>query len=437
MYYMIHPTKGLQGDVKIPGSKSGTARGIVLGTLAKGTSRILNPMPGIDSYSIIDCCRSLGAKINCESDDEWIIEGIGQENLKPPAAVFDVGNSGTGYYILTALTAMINGKTVVTGDYQICYRPIAPLLSAIREMGGQAISTRDNELAPLLIGGPVEGGHTVHLPGRNVQWSIGLMVCSPMLAGDTRIVIDNVGERPYIDLTLDWLKAAGIEVQNIDNYKEFYVRGGQTYHSFTKKAPCDWCGATYPMVAAAITPGSRIKLLGMDIHDFQGEKVFVEIINDMGGKVEVLNGGQDGVIIEGGHPLHGIEIDCTNMPDAIPALAVLGSYAQSGVTKLTGITACRMKETDRCKSIVQELSKMGGKFEETMDTLTIYPSKLKGATLYGHDDHRIVMASTVAALGAEGDSLIDSVEHVGVSFPRFYEEMKGIGANIVRLKEDA
>jgi len=191
MMYLIEPTKQLQGEVRIPGSKSGTARGIVLGTLAKGETRIYNPMPGIDSYSIIDCCRTLGAKIDCSGDDEWIIEGIGMD-LRSPSAVLDVGNSGTGYYILTTVASMINGKSIITGDYQICYRPIAPLLKAIRELGGKAISTRDNELAPLVIEGPIEGGHTVHFPGVNVQWLIGLLISCPSLQGDTRILVENL-----------------------------------------------------------------------------------------------------------------------------------------------------------------------------------------------------------------------------------------------------
>jgi len=433
MYYKISQSKNLTGDVKIPGSKSGTARGLIIGTLAEGVSRIQNPMPGIDSYSIVDCCRALGAKINTDNEQEWIVEGVGYKNIKIPASVLDVGNSGTGYYFLTTLASILSGKTIITGDYQICYRPIAPLLKAIRQMDGTAISTRDNELAPLLIEGPIKGGHTVEMPGQNVQWSIGLMVCCPLLEKDTIVKFNNLGERPYAALTMDWMKAAGVEIIN-NNYEEFIIPGGQTYHPFTKKAPSDWCGASYPMVAAAITPGSKIRLLDMDINDFQGEKMYVDIINKMGGRVEVLNDGKDGVIVEGGHELHGIEIDCKNTPDAIPALAVLGTYAQ-GKTVLKNIQACRMKETDRCKTIVEELTKMGGKFIEHEDSLEIFHSELHGATLNGHHDHRIVMASTCAALMAEGDTLIDSAEFVGVSFPRFYEEMTGIGANIVRLVE--
>lgn len=433
MYYKISPGSHLTGDVRIPGSKSGTARGLIIGTLTEGISRIQNPMPGIDSYSIVDCCRALGAKINTDNEEEWIVEGVGYKNLKSPSCVLDVGNSGTGYYFLTTVAAMIPGKSVVTGDYQICYRPIEPLLRAIRELGGQVVSSRGNELAPLMVEGQLQGGHTVCMPGENVQWSIGLMVCCPLLEGDTTIRFNNLGERPYAALTMDWMKAAGVEIIN-HGYEEFIIPGGQVYHPFTKKAPSDWCGASYPMVAAAITEGSRIRLLDMDIHDFQGEKMYVDIINKMGGHVEVIDDGAGGVIVEGGHELHGIEIDCKNTPDAIPALAVLGCYAQ-GKTVLKNIQACRMKETDRCKSIVEELTKMGGRFEEYEDSLVIYHSKLHGATLSGHHDHRIVMASACAALMADGDTWIDSAEHVGVSFPRFYEEMTGIGAGIRRLVE--
>ncbi|MEN6315602.1 MAG: 3-phosphoshikimate 1-carboxyvinyltransferase [Clostridiaceae bacterium] len=431
MMFLIEPTKTLQGNVHIPGSKSGTARGIVLAALAKGESRISNPMPGIDSYSIIDCCRTLGAKIDCSSDSEWVIQGTGMD-LKAPGAVLDVGNSGTGYYILTSVASLIQGKTIITGDYQICYRPIAPLLKAIRELGGKAISTRDNELAPLMIEGSIEGGHTVHFPGVNVQWLIGLLIVCPSLKGDTRILVENLGEWPYVLITMDWLNAAGIRVIN-NNFKEFIIPGGQSYKPFTKTVPSDWCGATYPMVAAAITD-SEIKLEKMDINDHQGEKIFVDIIRNMGGKVEVLNNGKDGVIIQGGHPLHGIEIDCKNMPDAIPALAVLGCKAE-GKTVLRNIQACRLKETDRAKSIVEELKKMGGRFEETEDSLTIYHADLKGTALSGHHDHRIVMACTCAALAAEGATLIDGAEYVGVSFPRFFEEMTAIGAHIKKLTE--
>ncbi|MDO5377949.1 MAG: 3-phosphoshikimate 1-carboxyvinyltransferase [Clostridia bacterium] len=434
MYYFVHPTTALEGHVKIPGSKSQTARGLILGTLAKGTTRVQNPMLNLDNYDIAECCRRLGAAVDTTNDEEWVITSPGLEGLEIPGAVLDVGNSGTGFYFLTTLAGMLKGKSIITGDYQICYRPIQPLLEAMRVMGAKCVSTRDNELAPLMIEGPLEGGHTVYLNGKNVQWAIGLMVCCPALNGTTTIKFDNLGERPYANLTMDWMKAAGVYLENHD-YEEFVIPGNQQYHPFTKRTACDWCSASYPMVAAAIMKEKKtIRLDGMDINDFMGERHYVDWINAMGGSVTVADEGRGGVFVEGGHELHGIDIDCGDTPDAVPALSVLGCYAKGKMT-LTNLAACRMKETDRAHTIAIELRKMGAHIEEGEDSMTIYHSPLHGAAIDGHDDHRIVMATACAALGAEGDSFIDSVEHVGVSFPRFFEEMRGIGARIERLSE--
>lgn len=428
MKYLVNKSN-INGKTRIPGSKSGTARGIVLGSLAEGTSILRNPMPGIDSYSIIDCCRTLGAEIDCSNDEEWIIKGFGMKT-KTPAEVLNVGNSGTGYYIITAVASLIDGTSIVSGDYQICYRPAKPLVDALNALGGKVESTRNNGLAPLIVRGPMKGGRT-SLPGVNSQWLSPLLIACAYLKEDTYITITgDPMEKPYIHLTMDYLKKAGVTVFNND-FREYHVPGNQMYQPFTADIPSDWCGATYPMVAAAITD-SRLVLEGMNMEDRQGEKMFVEILKKMGCKVEVIDNGKGGVIIEGGNELHGMEIDCIDMPDAIPALSVLGCCAK-GKTVLTNIGACRLKETDRAKSIKEELEKMGAKMEETQDSLTIYPSNLKGAFINGHHDHRIVMSTAVAAMVAEGPTMIDHAEFVRVSFPNFYEAMKGMGAAIERL----
>ena len=149
MFYLVNPTSRLNGVVDVPGSKSQTARGLVLGTIAKGTSHILHPMLNLDNYDIAECCRRLGAQVDTSNDEEWVVTSPGLEGLHIPGAVLDVGNSGTGFYFITTLAAMLSGKSIITGDYQICYRPISPLLNALREMGGKAVSTRDNELRGL------------------------------------------------------------------------------------------------------------------------------------------------------------------------------------------------------------------------------------------------------------------------------------------------
>jgi 3-phosphoshikimate 1-carboxyvinyltransferase len=423
--FLITPST-LKGRARIPGNKSGTARGIIFGSLANGTTTLLNPLTNLDSYSIIKMMTALGAKIDTSNEKKWIIEGTGGK-LNVPACVLDAENSGTGFYFLLALCGLIPGYSVLTGDYQICYRNAQPMIDAINKLGGTAFSTRGTGTAPLVVKGPFKGGE-ISFPGVNSQWMTPFLCACALAEGDTLIHETDLLERPYVDMTIGMLKLAGIKVENRD-YEEFYIPGQQQFKPFTYTLPGDWGSAGYPLIATAITDGSKVTFDGLALNDYAGEKAFIQILKDMGASVDVIDNGKGGITIEGGKELQGIEIDCSGTPDAVPVLAVLGCYAQ-GKTVLKNIAACRLKETDRAKSIREELEKMGAQFEETENTLTIYHSKLQGTKLNGHHDHRIVMASSVAALIAEGESEVDNAEYAAVSFPNFLELMNSINANI-------
>jgi len=414
----------LQGTIQIPGNKSATARAIVLGGLAEGVSRVSNPLPGVDSYSIVGMMQALGAKIDTSNPQEWIFEGVANQP-KIPGCVLDAGNSGTGYYILTAVASLIDGYSVITGDDQICRRPAQPLIDALNDLGAHVFSTRNAGVAPLVIKGPLKGGAT-KLPGINSQWLTPLLIAGALTREGVTVVEDNLMERPYIDMTMAWMRLAGATSSH-KNYEEFYVPGNQTYKAFTAHIPADWGSSGYPMIGAAITD-SKVTFVGMDPDDFAGERRYPYILKEMGARVSFEDGGRT-VIVEGGNDLRGIEIDCSNTPDAVPILAVLGCKAK-GKTVLYNIGASRLKETDRTRSIREELTKMGGKFEETPDSLTIYPSNLKGAKIDGRHDHRIVMATVIAGLMAEGETEVSDAEYCKVSFPNFYELMKSLGATI-------
>ncbi|MGB9629658.1 MAG: 3-phosphoshikimate 1-carboxyvinyltransferase [Thermodesulfobacteriota bacterium] len=414
----------LSGFAQIPGNKSATARTIVLGGLAEGISRVTNPLPGMDSYSIVGMMQAIGANIDTSNPKEWIFEGVDNQP-KVPSCVLDAGNSGTGYYILTAVASLIDGYSVITGDYQICRRPAQPLIDALNDLCAHVFSTRNAGVAPLVIKGPLKGGRT-NLPGINSQWLTSLLIAGALTQEGVTILEDNLMERPYIDMTMAWMKKAGATCSH-KNYEEFYVPGNQTYKAFTAHIPADWGSSGYPMIGAAITD-SKVTFVGMDPDDFAGERRYPYILKEMGARVSFENGGRT-VTVEGGNELHGIEIDCSNTPDAVPILAVLGCRAK-GKTVLYHIGASRLKETDRTRSIREELTKMGGKFEETPDSLTIYPSNLKGAKIDGRHDHRIVMATAIAGLMAEGETEISDAEYCKVSFPNFYELMKSLGTKI-------
>jgi 3-phosphoshikimate 1-carboxyvinyltransferase len=370
----------------------------------------------------------LGARIDTSNSQEWILEGVANQP-KVPGCVLDAGNSGTGYYIMTAVASLIDGTSVISGDYQICRRPAQPLIDSLNDLGAHVFSTRSAGVAPLVIKGPLKGGRT-SLPGINSQWLTPLLIAGALSREGIVVTEDNLMERPYIDMTMAWMKLAGA-VCSHKNYDEFHVPGGQRYKAFITHVPADWGSSGYPMIAAAITD-SRVTFAGMDPDDFAGERRYPYILQEMGARVSFSDSGRT-VTVEGGSDLRGIEIDCSGTPDAVPILAVLGCKAK-GKTVLKNIGASRLKETDRTRSIKEELTRMGGKLEEAPDRLTIYHSELKGADIDGRHDHRIVMATAVAALTAKGTTTIDHAEYVKVSFPNFYEVMRELGARIERVE---
>ena len=419
----------IRGITRIPGNKSASARAIVLGGLAEGQSRVGNCLPGIDSFSIVEMMRALGAEIDTSDPAAWIFKGVGNQP-KVPGQVLDAGNSGTGYYLLAAVAALVEGCSVISGDYQICRRPAQPLIDALNDLGAEVFSTRNSGTAPLVIKGAMTGGKT-SMPGINSQWLSPLLIAGALTRDGVTVMEDNLHEIPYVNMTMGWMKTAGAEVSHRD-YEEFTIPGGQKYKAFDADVPADWGSSGYPMVAAAITD-SKVTFTGMNPDDYAGERAYPHIIKEMGGNVTFEDEGQT-VIVEGGAELNGIEIDCSGTPDAVPALAVLGCKAK-GKTHLYNIGASRLKETDRTKSIMEELTKMGGRFEETEESLTIYHSELKGTRIDGRHDHRIVMATAVAGLMASGENVICDAEYVGVSFPNFFELMTGLGADIEKLEK--
>ncbi len=429
MKFIVEPSS-LKGEAKIPGSKSNTTRAVVFATLADGTSTIRNPLPSADCLSTVEVYKGFGAEVIELSEEKWVIRGTGGD-LKVPEDVLYTGNSGTTTYIAIGTAGLIDGYTVITGDFQIRRRLAEPLLKALRDLGAEAFSTRGNGCAPAVIKGPIKGGKT-NLPGVNSQWLTPLLINAPLASGDTEIEVNDLKEKPYIEMTLGWLDRRGIKYER-EGFEKFYLKGNQGYKSFDETIPADWESACFPLVGAAITD-SDITLYGLDINDYQGDKVIVKILKEMGADIEVINDGKGGIRVRGGKTLHGIEIDCEDIPDAPPILAVLGTQAK-GRTVLKNISASRLKETDRVATITEELRKMGARIEDRGEELIIEESELKGTKINGHHDHRIVMATAIAGLVAKGVTIIDHAEYTRISFPNFYEVMSSLGAKIEKVKE--
>lgn len=413
----IYPSD-IKGRVEIPASKSHTIRALILATLAEGTSIIKQPLSSRDTEACKKACQKLGADIK-ENPQEIKITGTGGR-LCVPDDIIDVQNSGTTLYLLTAVSALTDGWTILTGDKQIRRRSAQPLLTALGNLGAEAISSRNNGCAPLMVKGPIKGGYT-QLYSPTSQYLTALLITSPLAKEQSTIELTHLREHPYIDMTLWWLDKQKIDYTR-DSYKSFTIPGGQKYKAFTEKIPGDYSSATFFMCAAAIT-GSTITLDNLDYTDPQGDKEVLNILKRMGADFSV-NQAENSITITGSNRLTATDIDMSKIPDALPALAATACYAH-GTSRLYNAEHTRQKETDRIAVMAEQLSKLGAKITEKPDGLEIHgPCPLQSGTVSSHDDHRIAMAFSIAALAAKGPITITGAEAADVTFPDFYKKLK-------------
>ena len=408
------------GCVKIPGSKSHTIRALFIASLADGQSIITNPLISEDALSAVAVCRAFGAGIE-NHGDRFVVDGFnGMPSV--PENIIDVGNSGTTLRFGLMTAGLIEGCTVFTGDYQIRRRPLGPLIDAMNTLGAKVFSTRDNMMAPVVVRGRLKGGRT-ELDAVTSQYLSSILVNAPMLDNDTEVVLTRLNEIPYVEMTMWWLDNQHIKYSN-DSFKTIHIKGGQKYKAFNTVIPGDFSSATFFMVLAAISGGEFI-LKNLDITDPQGDKKVLDYLQGMGAVVKHAG---DAISIKGG-ALKGIEIDMNATPDALPAMAVAGCFAQ-GETRLVNVPQARLKETDRIHVMCMELKKMGADIEELPDGLVIRNSRLKGCRVCGHDDHRIVMALAIAGLNTEGETVIETAEAMNVTFPEFPKLIENCGGYV-------
>jgi len=419
MNLLSEKVEKLTGKVRIPASKSHTIRALIISSLAEGKSVLLNPLVSGDTVSCLEACRAFGAEIS-EEENKWIVNGKGVAS--PPDDIINVGNSGTSLYLLLSAAALISGTTVFTGDYQIRRRSAQSLINSLNDLGANCFSTRGNGCAPLVVQGKMAGGKTsIECP--TSQYLSSLLISCPLAENDTEISVPLLNEKPYVEMTMDWLKCQNIIFENSD-YKIFKIKGGQKYKPFEKEIPADFSSATFFLVAAAIT-NSNVTLNGLDMNDTQGDKAVVDMLKKMGTEIET---GENFVRVNGGQ-LVGTELDLNATPDALPAMAIAGCFAK-GETRLVNVPQAREKETDRIAVMAAELKKLGADIEELPDGLIIRESVLKGGTARGYDDHRVVMSLAVAGLRAERAIEVDTAESAAITFPNFSELMNSIGAKM-------
>ncbi|WP_406661163.1 3-phosphoshikimate 1-carboxyvinyltransferase [Methanolobus sp. ZRKC3] len=413
----------VSGELFAPPSKSYTHRAITIAALSD-ESVIHRPLLSADTLATVRASEAFGADIE-KMDDKLIVHGV-KGKPKIPDNIIDVANSGTTLRFMTAVAALTDGVTVLTGDSSIRGRPNQPLLNVLNKLNVDAYSTRDNGCAPLVVRGGIKGAITMIDGSISSQFISALLIACPLTTQSTTLSIKGeMKSRPYVDITTELIEKAGAEilVEEGNNIK-FIIPANQKYNLKEYTVPGDFSSASYLLAAAAMT-GSTITVKNL-FPSKQGDKAIIDVLRRMG--AEVRWDEDNGIVRVTAKELKGTTFDAGATPDLVPTVAVLAACAE-GITVIENAEHVRYKETDRLHAMALELSKMGITVKEEPDQLTITGGKLRGADVHGWHDHRIVMALTIAGMVA-GNTTIDTVESVAISYPDFFDEMRSIGADI-------
>jgi 3-phosphoshikimate 1-carboxyvinyltransferase len=417
----------LHGKIVIPPSKSHTIRAVLIATLAAGRSRIQNPLLEGDGNSALHAARALGARIEIDGAD-ILVDGIGGD-LSGGLDFIDVGNSGTSTRLFCVAAALGGRPRTFDGDSSLRTRVMRPLFDALAPLGATAtLLVAGGGDIPFTIQGPLHGGATT-VQGISSQYVSALLLSCPLVSGETTIDVPLLNEKPYVRLTLWWLDKMGIRYFASNDLSRFIVPGHQSHRPISERIPGDFSGATFGAVAAALT-GGEIELDNIDFSDPQGDRGIFELLAAMGAMVRTY--ATHAIVRQGA--MTGREIDLNSMPDALPALAVLGCMA-TGTTRLLNVKQARIKETDRIAVMARELKKMGARIEELPDGLVVHQSRLVGCRVDGHGDHRVVMALALAGMIAEGATIIDTAEAAAVTYPSFADDFRSLGAAIAVIAQ--
>jgi len=421
----------IKGEVFAPPSKSYTHRAITLAALSK-ESIVRRPLISADTLATVRASEMFGASVE-RKEDKLIIYGInGKPNV--PEDVIDAANSGTTLRFMTAVAALTDGITVLTGDASLRTRPNGPLLEVLNRLGVKACSTRGNERAPLVVKGGLKG-QDVSIDGSiSSQFISALLITCPLAENSTTLSITGkLKSRPYVDVTLEMLELAGAKVYTDDsNGTRFIIPGKQRYDFKDYTVPGDFSSASYLLAAAALTDGSEVTVKNL-FPSKQGDKVIIETLSQMEADI-TWNKEAGNVTVRGGRQLKATTFDAGATPDLVPTIAVLAAVAE-GTSRIENAEHVRYKETDRLRALATELPKFGVDLKEERDSLTITGGKLQGASVHGWDDHRIVMALSIAGMVA-GNTTIDATEAVSISYPDFFKDMCSLGAKIKDISKE-
>lgn len=437
---IVEPAKRIRGALVLPGDKSISHRAAMIAALAAGTSRIRNFSRSDDCAATLSCLQQLGVAVERENN-EITIHGVGVDGLREPAAALDCGNSGTTMRLLAGILSGHNFSSTLTGDQSLRQRPMQRIIEPLQMMGAN-ISSHDGR-APLTIQGrkPLQAIQ-YELLVASAQVKACILLAGLSAEGRTEI-IENETTRDHTERMLHWfgvpIETGPAEREGV-NARFAAVRGPTQFKARDVLIPGDISSAAYFIAAATLLPGSSLEVRDVGVN--QTRTSFMDQLHALGLDVRVTESREEsnepiGVVsvtgvdsprpkVDGESPfmLDGLMIP--QLIDELPLLAVVGSQIPGGI-EIHDAAELRKKESDRIATTAANLRAMGAEVEEFNDGLRVNGrTRLRSAKIDPRGDHRIVMAFTVAALLAEGETKIEDSECVAVSFPEFFDLLESV-----------
>lgn len=414
----IRPVAGpVKGTVRPPGSKSLTNRALVIAALADGLSEIQGVLDSRDTRVMLDSLRKLGIGVEEQPDAAVVrITGCGGQIPVPNADLY-LENSGTSIRFLTAMCALGRGRYRLDGNDRMRQRPIADLLSALGQLGGQARCEQPTACPPVIVEAQgLSGGTAVVETRLSSQFLSALLMAAPGAREPVEIRLSGTPvSEPYIDMTLGVMARFGVVVDTSQPGR-FRIQP-ETYRAGSYQIEPDASAASYFFAAAAIT-GGEVTVTGLTQFALQGDVHFVEALERMGCGV---HWGTDSITLHGG-PLRGIDIDMNAISDTAQTLAAVAVFADSP-TQIRNVAHMRVKETDRVSAVVQELRRMGIQADEQPDGLTIHPGTPQPARIETYDDHRMAMSFALVGLRAPGIVILDP-GCTAKTYPHYFDDLE-------------
>ncbi len=434
MKLILSKSSKIRGEIKVGGDKSITHRGLILGSIAEGTTILKDYSKCDDCMSTLGIIKKLGITI-LKNESVIRIEGQGLNGLKEPTDILNCNNSGTSMRLLSGLLAGQNFFSVLTGDSSLLKRPMKRIIEPLNLMGAKITGRDNNKFAPLAIKGEKLKAIDYKTPVASAQVKSAILLASLYAKGNSSVTEPNKSR----DHTERMLNLFGAKVESFEN--KITIKEKNNLKAKEIAIPGDISSAAFFMVLASVIKGSKILIKNTGINPTRTG--ILEVLKSMGADISINNERNKSYeptadLLVKGNELNGTTISGDIIPkviDELPIIAVAATQAK-GVTEIRNAKELRVKETDRIYAIAKGLKKMGAKIEEKPDGLIIEgPTKLKGNVCESFEDHRIGMALAIAGVIAEGKTTLLESECIDISFPEFTYLLRRIcGANHVKEK---